>query len=233
MVIVNNAYPDERSQLACRRSSGVVCGLIPILATPFLSDGSLDQPSLRRLVDFQLVSEVDGLAVFGMASEGFALTMAERRTILRQVLEIVGETVPVVAGVGSTSTATALEQARQATTDGARHLMVLPPFMVKPSPSQIVDFYGCLGEFAVSAGAEVMVQDAPSAAGVAMSPTLITELSKLDGVASVKVEASPTVPKVGAVVDPWATAVSSSWRTERPVRPRGVCARVDRDDAGV
>ena len=67
--------------------------------------------SLRRLVEFELAAGVDGVAVFGMASEGFALTAAERRTILADVVEVVDGRVPVVAGVNGTSTATAIEQA--------------------------------------------------------------------------------------------------------------------------
>ncbi|MBB5785652.1 dihydrodipicolinate synthase family protein [Jiangella mangrovi] len=178
-----------------------VHGLVPILATPFLPDGSLDRPGLRRLVEFQLTSGVDGVAVFGMASEGFALTLAERQVILSDVREIVADAVPVVAGVNGTSSVTALEQAREAADGGADALMVLPPFMVKPGPDQLVEFYGLVGEFAASTGTEVMVQDAPGVTGVTMSAALIVELSKLDGVTSVKVEAPPTVPKVGAVAD--------------------------------
>lgn len=181
--------------------SHTVHGLVPILATPFLPGGALDRPGLRRLAEFQLASGVDGVAVFGMASEGFALTLEERQQILRDVRAVAGTAVPVVAGVNGTSSVTALEQAREAATGGADALMVLPPFMVKPGPDQLVEFYGCIGEFAASAGTEVMVQDAPGVTGVAMSPSLIVELSKLDGVTSVKVEAPPTVPKVGAVAD--------------------------------
>ncbi|PZF85749.1 dihydrodipicolinate synthase family protein [Jiangella anatolica] len=178
-----------------------VHGLVPILATPFRTDGALDRPGLRRLAEFQLGSGVDGVAVFGMASEGFALTSDERQQILADVRAVVAGAVPVVAGVNGTSSVTALEQAREAATGGADALMVLPPFMVKPGPDQLVEFYGLIGEFAVDAGTEVMVQDAPGVTGVAMSPALIVELSKLDGVTSVKVEAAPTVPKVGAVAD--------------------------------
>ncbi|WP_165367495.1 dihydrodipicolinate synthase family protein [Phytoactinopolyspora endophytica] len=181
--------------------SRTVRGLVPILATPFQSDGALDVAGLRRLVEFQLSAPVDAVATFGMASEGFALTATERRLILREVSDVVAGAVPVVAGVNATSTATALEQAAQAVEDNAHTLMVLPPFMVAPGPDQIVEFYGHVGELADSAGAEVMIQDAPGVTGVAMSPALIVELSKLTGVASIKVESPPTVPKVGAVVD--------------------------------
>jgi 2-keto-3-deoxy-L-arabinonate dehydratase len=103
----------------------------------------------------------------------------------------------VVAGVNGTSTATAIEQADAAVHGGAAALMVLPPFLVKPSPDQLLSFYG---DVAATAGVEVMVQDAPGTTGVTMSPSLLVELGKLDGVTSVKVEAQPTVPTVAAVV---------------------------------
>ncbi|MEV4545692.1 dihydrodipicolinate synthase family protein [Micromonospora echinaurantiaca] len=174
-----------------------VHGLVPILATPFGPDGALDLPSLRRLTEFQLASGVTGVAVFGMASEGFALTADERARILATVTDVVAGAVPVVAGVNGTSTVTAIEQADAAVAGGATALMVLPPFMVKPTPDQLLAFYS---DVAAAAGVEVMVQDAPGATGVTMAPALIAELGKLDGVTSVKVETPPTAPKVAAVV---------------------------------
>ncbi|GGM55316.1 dihydrodipicolinate synthase family protein [Microbacterium saperdae] len=173
-------------------------GLMPILATPFDSTGALDRAGLRRLVEFELASGVDGVAVFGMASEGFALTTEERRMILDDVVEVVDGHVPVIAGVNGTSTATSIEQALLAQDGGADALMVLPPFMVKPPAASLIDFYG---DVADATSLSVMVQDAPGVTGVAMTPALIAELALLDGVDSVKVESPPTAPKVGAVVD--------------------------------
>ncbi len=172
-------------------------GLVPILATPFLPDGSLDLPSLRRLTEFQLAGGVDGVAVLGMASEAFALTATERRLVTNTVADVVSGQVPLVVGVAATSTVTAVEQAREAAAGGADTVMVLPPFMVAPSPAQLAPFYAAVA----AVGPEVMVQDAPGATGVTMSPAQIVELSKLAGVSSVKVEAPPTAPKVAAVVD--------------------------------
>jgi 4-hydroxy-tetrahydrodipicolinate synthase len=169
-------------------------GLVPVLATPFHDDGSLDLRSLERLVEFQAASGVDGVAVFGFASEGFALTGPERRTILETVT---GQGLAVVAGVAATGVGEAVEQARVAAELGAASVMVVPPFMVKPSPAQITDFYG---EVAAKGGVPVMVQDAPGPTGVNMPTPLLIELSKLDGVESVKVETQPTAPKVGALV---------------------------------
>jgi 4-hydroxy-tetrahydrodipicolinate synthase len=179
-------------------------GLMPILATPFADDGALDLRSLRSLVEFQLASGVQGVAVFGLASEGFALTAADRRRILTTVQDVVAGAVPIIAGVNGTSTATSVEQALEAEQYGADALMVLPPFMVKPPAGTLVDFYG---EVAAATGLPVMVQDAPAMTGVAMPVAAIAELSRIPGVTSVKVEAPPTVPKVHAV----AAAVSDGF----------------------
>jgi len=175
----------------------LVHGLVPILATPFDLDGALDLPGLARLTQFQLASGVDGVATFGMASEGFALTAVERTRILATVVDVVARAVPVVAGVAGTSTTVAVEQALAAEAGGADALMVLPPFMVKPSAGQLVDFYA---DVAAAVSCEVMVQDAPGVTGVAMPPALVATLSGIDRVTSIKVEAPPTAPKVQQVV---------------------------------
>lgn len=172
-------------------------GLVPILATPFSSGGELDLPSLRRLTSFALAGGADGVAVSGMASEAFALTATERRRVLETVVDVVDGAVPVVSGVNGTSTVTAIEQAREAADGGASCLMVLPPYMVKPTADQLQDFYA---DVAASVDAEIMVQDAPGPTGVQMSVQTITEMSKIPGVTSVKVEAPPTAEKVYAVV---------------------------------
>ncbi|MET9092936.1 dihydrodipicolinate synthase family protein [Streptomyces cyaneofuscatus] len=171
-------------------------GLIPILATPFTDSGALDLPSLRSLVEFQLAAGADGLAVFGMASEGFALTADERGEILREVRAVAGDGVPLIAGVNGTGTAVAVEQGRQAVTGGADQLMVLPPFLAKPTRQQVIDFYG---EVAAATGASVMIQDAPGVTGVPIDATAIASLAAVPGITSVKVEAPPTPLKMAAV----------------------------------
>jgi 4-hydroxy-tetrahydrodipicolinate synthase len=177
--------------------SSQVRGLIPVLATPFHPDGDLDTDSLRRLVNFELAAGVAGIAVFGLASEAFSLTAAERAQILKVVTARLDPHRPVIAGVAATGPREAVEQAEAAVDGGASVLMVLPPHLVKPSAAQLVDFYATV---AGSVEAPVMVQDAPATTGVTMPVPLLAELSRLDGVASVKIEAQPTAPKVGAVV---------------------------------
>jgi 4-hydroxy-tetrahydrodipicolinate synthase len=174
-------------------------GLVPILATPFSGDGSLDLASLARLVEYQVASGADGVATFGLASETFTLSARERGLVLDTVVRTVRSAsadTPVVAGISATGLYPAVEQGKAAVDGGADALMVLPPFLVRPSDDQLTEFFG---ELAAAAGVPVMMQDAPALTGVAMSVRLITDIGMVAGVDYVKIEAQPTAPKVASV----------------------------------
>lgn len=181
-------------------------GAVPVLATPFLPDETLDVDGLRRVLRLQLAAGVTGVAVFGMASEGFALTAQERRRILDVVRDEVGDRVSVIAGVNATSAHTAVEQTRLAADAGADMTMVLPPFLVRPTGTQVVEFYHAVATTTAPLGLEIMVQDAPGVTGVSLSATDIAAICRHTAVTAVKVEAPPTALKVQAVVRALGTA---------------------------
>jgi 2-keto-3-deoxy-L-arabinonate dehydratase len=181
--------------------SGRILGVVPVLATPFSSDGTVDFDSLRTLTEFQLASRIGGIALFGMASEAFTLTRDERRAVLDTVVAIVDDAVPLVLGVSATSPSTAVE-AMHDIDDGRSHVyMVMPPSFVRPTPSQLEDFYLTVADEAAAGGSEIMVQDAEGSTGVPIPPDAIARLAIHPAVTSVKVESAPTVPKMVAVLE--------------------------------
>jgi 2-keto-3-deoxy-L-arabinonate dehydratase len=176
-------------------STPELTGVLPVLATPFTADLALDLDSLTKLTRWQVDAGARGVAVFGFASEGFALNAAERRQILGAVRDSVPAPLAVIAGVSATGTAEALDLAAEAARHGATHLMVLPPHLVAPTPEQVVAFYRDVA----SVGVPIMIQDAPGNSRVTMPVDLILELAAIEGVTSVKVESPPTTPKVAAI----------------------------------
>lgn len=176
-------------------SAPELAGVLPVLATPFTADLDLDLESLAKLTQWQLDAGARGVAVFGFASEGFALSGQERAQILGVVREVLPPELPLIAGVSATGTAEAVVLAAEAARGGATHLMVLPPHMVTPSRNQLADFYRDVA----AVGLPVMVQDAPGNSRVTMPPDLIVELAGIEGVTSVKVESPPTAPKIAAL----------------------------------
>ena len=140
-------------------------GVCPILPTPFDMENKIDVESLKRVVRFMLECKVSGIALFGNASEAFALTQEEKELIARVVVSENAGAVPLIFGAGGTSTETALVSCRWAESAGADVLMIMPPYMIKPNGKQVYDFYAAI---ASAVHTPIMIQDAPGASGVNM-----------------------------------------------------------------
>ena len=62
-----------------------IVGVLPVLVVPFKKDATIDFESIPRLVEHCLSNEIQGLVIFGLASELYKLTDYERVEILKKV----------------------------------------------------------------------------------------------------------------------------------------------------
>src|SRR5215217_5564634 len=94
--------------------------LVTAMVTPFQPDGSLDVDGAARLASY-LVDEQgnDALVISGTTGESPTTTDAEKETLLRVVVEAVGDRAKVLAGVGTNNTAHTIELAHAAEKAGA------------------------------------------------------------------------------------------------------------------
>ncbi|WP_231490935.1 dihydrodipicolinate synthase family protein [Pedobacter sp. Leaf170] len=72
-------------------------GFIPVMLTPFLSNGNIDYPALTQLTEIYLQAGSSGLFANCLSSEMFELTDVERIDAIKHVIKVVGGAVPVVA----------------------------------------------------------------------------------------------------------------------------------------
>jgi 4-hydroxy-tetrahydrodipicolinate synthase len=64
------------------------------LVTPFRADGSLDEPALHRLVDWQIESGIDFLVACGSTGEASTLSDAEQLRVTETVVGTASGRVP-------------------------------------------------------------------------------------------------------------------------------------------
>jgi 4-hydroxy-tetrahydrodipicolinate synthase len=102
-------------------------GIFVPMVTPLNDDETLDEPSLRRLVDFLIASGVHGIWSMGTTGEFAGLAEAERARGVAATVDQVGGRVPVIANIGDSSTTLALRHARHASEAGADALALTPP----------------------------------------------------------------------------------------------------------
>jgi len=103
-------------------------GISPPLVTPLLADGGLDEPGLRRLIDYVITGGVHGIVVLGSSGEAALLLPDVRRRVVEITVEQAAGRVPVVVGTGEPGTALTVQTTRHAKQAGASGAIVVPPF---------------------------------------------------------------------------------------------------------
>jgi 4-hydroxy-tetrahydrodipicolinate synthase len=87
-------------------------GVFPYLVTPISPEGKILTDVLARLSDDLIEKGVHGLTPLGSTGEFAYLNKEQRTLVVQATIEAANKRVPVVAGVVSTATADAVEQAQ-------------------------------------------------------------------------------------------------------------------------
>jgi 4-hydroxy-tetrahydrodipicolinate synthase len=110
-----------------------ISGSIVALATPMHDDGSVDYPTLRKLIDWHVAEGTDCIGVVGTTGESPTVNVEEHQEIIRVSVEQAARRVPIMAGCGANSTAEAIELARFAKKVGADCQLQVVPYYNKPT----------------------------------------------------------------------------------------------------
>ncbi|HEY64546.1 MAG TPA: hypothetical protein G4O02_08235 [Caldilineae bacterium] len=115
-------------------------GVWPALLTPFTSDGEVNEPVLRDLVEYLLEKRVDGFYVCGTTGEGIFMSADDRRRVAEIVLDQVRGRVPVIVHVGSIAVSDAIALARHAWEAGAAAVSSIIPPLYQDTRSVVAYF---------------------------------------------------------------------------------------------
>jgi len=110
-----------------------ITGSIVALVTPLHEDGSVDYPTLRKLIDWHIAEGTDCIGVVGTTGESPTVNVDEHCEIIRVSVEQAKGRVPIMAGCGANSTAEAIELARFAKKVGADCQLQVVPYYNKPT----------------------------------------------------------------------------------------------------
>lgn len=116
------------------------------LVTPFTRSGEVDEPALRRLVEWQIVEGVHFLVPCGSTGEAVTLTTAEHRRVVEITVEVAEGRLPIVAGAGSNDTARAIALSREMSAAGATHLLHVSPAYNKPPQRGILAHFRAIAD---------------------------------------------------------------------------------------
>jgi len=114
-------------------STSQITGSIVALVTPMHEDGSVDYPTLRKLIDWHISEGTDCIGVVGTTGESPTVNVEEHCEIIRVSVEQAKGRVPIMAGCGANSTAEAIELTKFAKAVGADCQLQVVPYYNKPT----------------------------------------------------------------------------------------------------
>jgi 4-hydroxy-tetrahydrodipicolinate synthase len=168
-------------------------GVVPILVTPFDTEGRIDEESLANLVEFNVSAGVHGLGV-ALGSEVFKFNEAERDAVTRCVITAARGRIPIVINTGAAGTDLAVFYSRNAEAAGADALMIIPPSFMPVSADEIFEYYVAIDR---AVDIPIILQDVPQAP---VPPGLALRIADAcPNVRYIKVETQPVTNKVAAM----------------------------------
>jgi 2-keto-3-deoxy-L-arabinonate dehydratase len=174
-------------------------GVLPVLQTPLLENGSIDRATLEREIDWAFQVGADGV-VIAMVSEILRLGYHARKELATLVCEAARGRGFTVISVGSESIRESIAFASHAEGLGASAVMAIPPVATSLNGKQTVEYFSAIAR---GVSIPLVVQDASSYVGAAIDLNVYLQLLEEFGPQRIyfKPEASPLGPNLSKLRD--------------------------------
>ncbi len=161
-----------------------ITGSIVALVTPMHEDGSVDYPTLRKLIDWHIAEGTDCIGVVGTTGESPTVSVEEHCEIIRVAVEQSAGRTPIMAGCGANSTAEAIELARFAKKVGADCQLQVVPYYNKPTQEGQYQHFKAIAE--ATGDLPIVLYNVPGRTVADMSIETTLRLAQVPGIIGVK-----------------------------------------------
>ena len=168
------------------------------LVTPFKADLSLDEASMRKLVQRQIREGIDFLVPCGTTGESPTLTRTEHLRVVEITVEEARKAnrkVPVVGGAGGYNTAEVIELGKELQHLGVDGLLSVTPYYNKVTQDGLYRHYKAIAD---AVPLPIIVYNVPGRTGVNVETATLKRLSEIPNICGVK-EASGNISQMAAV----------------------------------
>jgi len=167
------------------------------LVTPFRADGSIDEPRLTQLVNWQIESGVDFLVACGTTGEASTMTEAENLRVIEVTVNTAAGRLPVFGGCTHNATSEAVARAKKVVKiPGLYGILTANPYYNRPGQEGQYQHFRAIAE---AAGVPILLYNIPSRTGTNMEPATVLRLAEIKNVVGVK-ESSGNVAQIAEII---------------------------------
>ena len=136
------------------------------IVTPMKENLEINYDKLDELLEEQIAEGTDSIIICGTTGESATMTEEEHVKAVRFTIERVNHRIPVIAGTGSNSTATAVALSKEAQKDGADGILVVTPYYNKATQNGLIAHYTAIAD---AANIPLIMYNVPSRTGCALT----------------------------------------------------------------
>ena len=161
----------------------MLTGSLVALVTPMHDDGRIDWEAYRRLIDWHIEQQTDGLVVVGTTGESPTVDVEEHAELIRVAVEQAAGRIAVMAGTGANSTQEAIELTRFAHAAGAQSTLAVTPYYNKPGQEGLYQHFRTIAE---AVDIPVVLYNVPGRTGVDLSNSTTLRLAQIANITGIK-----------------------------------------------
>lgn len=170
-------------------------GSLVAIVTPMGADGAIDFEAWDALLDLHVQAGSSAIVVAGSTGESTTLSEREVFDLLRRAKVRLKSRVPLIGGIGGSSTAAVAERVRAMSAEPVDGILVTTPAYNRPTQEGLYQHFAAV---AAAAARPIIVYNVPSRTAVDMLPATIVRLAKLSPIVAVK-EATGELERVAQI----------------------------------
>lgn len=150
-------------------------GVNPPVITIFDANYHIDIEASKKQADFLISKGVDGLAYLGTSGEFSILTVEEKKSFIKQMIEYVNGRVNVIVGVGDTCLENTIELLQFVEKAGADGVLLINPYFSVYSTEMVESYFGYV---AAHTQLPIIIYNFPDLTGYQFDVNVVEELVK-------------------------------------------------------
>lgn len=165
-------------------------GVIPAFYACYDEAGEVSPERVRALTQYFIDKGVKGVYVNGSSGECIYLSVADRKLILENVMEVAKGKLTVIAHVACNNTKDSVEMAKHAESLGVDAIAAIPPIYFRLPDYSIAKYWNDMS--AAAPNTDFVIYNIPQLSGTTLTPALYAEMRKNPRVIGVKNSSMPT-----------------------------------------
>lgn len=167
------------------------------IVTPMKENLEVNYDKLDQLLEEQIAGGTDAIIICGTTGESATLSEEEHSDVIKFAIDRVNKRIPVIAGTGSNSTATAIQLSVDAAQAGADGLLLVTPYYNKATQNGLAAHFAQVAE---AAKIPSILYNVPSRTGCGFTAGTVAKLVReVDSIVGIK-EASGNISFVADVM---------------------------------